>query len=101
LHDANTSKSQNSLRWKNSRTPAICPHQEGQLKEAGEGSEAGAHCLIDAMTKKQHKRIAAIKQKCDQEESKRMWFLIKRMVKDPHSPSVLRVQRVVDGEVKE
>ncbi len=30
-----------------------------------------------------------------------MWFLIKRMVKDPQSPSVLRVQRVVNGEVKE
>jgi hypothetical protein len=31
-----------------------------------------------------------------------MWYLIKRMVKDPHSPSVLRrVQRVVEGEVKE
>jgi hypothetical protein len=30
-----------------------------------------------------------------------MWYLIKRMVKDPHSPSVLRVQQVVEGEVKE
>jgi hypothetical protein len=30
-----------------------------------------------------------------------MWFLIKWTVKDPQSPSVLRVQRVVDGEVKE
>ncbi len=30
-----------------------------------------------------------------------MWYLIKRTVKDPHSPSVLRVQRVVEGEVKE
>ncbi len=30
-----------------------------------------------------------------------MWFLIKRTVKDPQSPSVLRVQRVVNGEVKE
>ncbi len=29
-----------------------------------------------------------------------MWYLIKRTVKDPHSPSVLRVQRVVEGEVK-
>jgi hypothetical protein len=34
-------------------------------------------------------------------KSKRMWFLIKRMVKDPQSPSVLQVQRVVSGEVKE
>jgi hypothetical protein len=30
-----------------------------------------------------------------------MWYLIKRTVKDPHSPSVLRVQRVIEGEVKE
>ncbi len=30
-----------------------------------------------------------------------MWYLIKRTVKDPHSPSVLRVQRVVEGKVKE
>jgi hypothetical protein len=30
-----------------------------------------------------------------------MWYLIKQTVKDPHSPSVLRVQRVVNGEVKE
>ncbi len=39
-------------------------------------------CLIVAMTKKQYKRVVAIKQKCSQEESKHMWFLIKRTVKD-------------------
>jgi hypothetical protein len=58
-------------------------------------------CLINAQTKRQHKRVAAIKQKCNWEESKQMWYLIKRTVKDLHSPSVLRVQRVVNGEVKE
>ncbi len=58
-------------------------------------------CLMDAQEKKQHKRAAAIKQKCHREESKRMWFLIKWTVKDPQSPSVLWVQRVVNGEVKE
>jgi hypothetical protein len=58
-------------------------------------------CLIDAQSKRQHKRAAEIKQKCNHEESKRMWYLIKRTVKDPHSPSVLRVQRVVKGEVNE
>ncbi len=58
-------------------------------------------CLIEAQTKKQHKRVAAIKQKCNRKESKCMWYLIKRTVKDPHSPSVLRVQQVVKGEVKE
>ncbi len=30
-----------------------------------------------------------------------MWYLIKRTVKDPHSPSVLRVQCIVEGEAKE
>jgi hypothetical protein len=30
-----------------------------------------------------------------------MWFLIKQMVKDPQSPSVLQVQSVVNGEVQE
>jgi hypothetical protein len=49
-------------------------------------------CLIDAQEKKQHKQEATIKQKCQREESKRMLFLIKRTVKDPQSPSVLRVQ---------
>ena len=58
-------------------------------------------CLIDAQTKRQHKRVAAIRQKCSREESKRMWYLIKRTVKNPANPSVLRVQRVVNGEVKE
>ncbi len=57
--------------------------------------------MIDAQEKRQHKQAATIKQKCQREESKRMWFLIKRTVKDTQSLSVLRVQRVVNGEVKE
>jgi hypothetical protein len=58
-------------------------------------------CLIEAQTKKQHKREAEMKQKINRKESKRMWYLIKWTVKDPHSPSVLRVQCVVEIEVKE
>jgi hypothetical protein len=58
-------------------------------------------CLIEAPTKRQHKRVAEIKQRINREESKRMWYLIKRTVKDPPSPSVLRVQRVIEGEVHE
>ena len=58
-------------------------------------------CLIDAQSKRQHKQVVEIKQKCNREDSKRMWYMIKRTVKDPDSPSVLRVQRVVEGEVKE
>jgi hypothetical protein len=30
-----------------------------------------------------------------------MCYLIKRTVKDPHSPSVFKVQRVINGETKE
>jgi hypothetical protein len=56
-------------------------------------------CLIEAQTKRQHKRVAEIKQRINPEESKRMWYLIKGTVKDPHSPSVLRVQRLIEGEV--
>jgi hypothetical protein len=48
-----------------------------------------------------HKQVVAIKQKCNREESKQMWHLIKWTVKDPCSPSVLRVQWVVNGEVKD
>ncbi len=56
---------------------------------------------MDAQSKRQNERAKAIKLKLHQEESKRMWYLIKRTVKDPHSPSVLKVQRVVEGEIKE
>jgi hypothetical protein len=35
------------------------------------------------------------------ENSKKVWYLIKRTVKDPRGPSVLKVQQVVDGEVQE
>ncbi len=58
-------------------------------------------CLIEAQTKSQHKSAAEIKQKINCKECKRMCYLIKRTVEDPHSPSVLGVQRVVVGEVKE
>ncbi len=58
-------------------------------------------CLIEAQTKRQHKRVGEIKQRINREESKGMWYLIKRTVKDPHSPSVLRVQCVIEGEVNE
>jgi hypothetical protein len=37
----------------------------------------------------------------NQEESKQMWHLIKRTVKDPHNSSVLKVQQVFGGKTKE
>jgi len=49
-------------------------------------------CLIDAETKKQRDCVRDIKQTINREESKRMWS---------HSPSVLKVQRVIDGETKD
>ncbi len=30
-----------------------------------------------------------------------MWYLIKRTVKDPHSPNILKVQRVINDDVQE
>jgi hypothetical protein len=58
-------------------------------------------CLVNSMEKKQKKRTAAIKQTINREESKRLWYLIKKTVKDPHSPSILKVQRVMNGKIKE
>ncbi len=57
--------------------------------------------LVDVQEKHDNTRANKIKQKIHQEESKRMWYLIKRTIKDPCSPSVLRVQCVVNGETQE
>ncbi len=54
--------------------------------------------LIDAHKKHDNTQANKIKQKIHQEESNRMWYLIKRTIKDPCSPSALRVQRVVDSK---
>jgi hypothetical protein len=59
------------------------------------------NCLVNPMEKKQKRCMAAIKQTINREESKRMWYLIKKTVKDPHSPSMLKVQRIMNGEIKE
>jgi hypothetical protein len=59
------------------------------------------NCLINAIKKKQKSPAAAIKQKINREDSKQMWYFIKRTVKDPQSLRVLKVQRVIDGKVKE
>jgi hypothetical protein len=59
------------------------------------------NCLIDAMEKKQKSSTVAIKQKINREDSKQMCYLINWTVKDPQSPSVLKVQRVINGKVKE
>jgi hypothetical protein len=53
------------------------------------------------MEKKQRKQTAVIKQTINREESKRMWYLIKQTVRDPQSPSVLKVQCVINGKIQE
>jgi hypothetical protein len=58
-------------------------------------------CLVDLLEKKQKKHTTAIKQKINREESKRMWYVIKQMVKDHQSPSILKVQQVINGEPHE
>ncbi len=54
---------------------------------------------MDSLEKKQKKRTTAIKQTINQEESKRMWYVIKRTVKGLQSPSVLKVQQVINGKI--
>jgi hypothetical protein len=58
-------------------------------------------CSVDSMEKKQKKCTAAIKQTINREESKRMWYLIKQTVRDPQSPSVLKVQCVINDKTQE
>jgi len=71
-------------------------------KQAGELRKAHLReCLIQAQTKGQPSKIRAIKQQMQRENSKKVWYLIKRTVKDPRSPSVLKVQQVINGEVQE
>ena len=80
-----------------------CRIRKGELRQQAKGLRK-VHLrdrLIDAQTKKQQEKVRDIKQIINREESKRMWYLIKRTVKDPHSPSVLKVQRVINGETKE
>jgi hypothetical protein len=57
--------------------------------------------LVDSMEKKQKKCTAAIKQTINREESKRMWCLIKQTVIDLQSPSVLKVQHVINSKTQE
>ncbi len=71
-----------------------CRIQKAELRNQAKGLRK-VHlqdCLIDAETKKQRDCVRDIKQTINREESKRMWS---------HSPSVLKVQRVIDGETKD
>ncbi len=81
----------------------FCRIQNAELMKQAKGLQK-VHlrdCMLDAQSKQQNKQSKAIKQMLHHEESKQMCYLIKRMVKDPHSPSDLKVQRIIDGEVEE
>ena len=54
-------------------------------------------CLIDAQAKQQEERARGIRQKIDREHNVRMWYLIQQTVKEPRSPAVIKVQKVVNG----
>ncbi len=71
-----------------------CRIRKGELRQQAKGLRK-VHLQdrrIDAQTKKQQEKVRDIKLIINQEESKRMWYLIKRTVKDPHSPSILKIQ---------
>ena len=71
-------------------------------KQAGELRKAHLReCLLQAQTKRQPTKVRAIKQQMQRENSKKVWYVIKRTVKDPPAHSVLKVQQVVNGEVQE
>jgi len=81
----------------------FCRIRKAELRQQAKGLRKVhlRYCLLDAQSKQQNKRAKAIKLKLHREESKRMWYLIQRTVKDPHSPSILKVQRVVKGKIEE
>ena len=71
-------------------------------KQAGELRKAHLQeCLITAQANNKSEKVREIKQRMNRESSKKSWSLIKRTVSDPRSPSVLKIQKVVDGEVLE
>ncbi len=61
----------------------FCRIRKAELRQQAKGlRKVHLHdCLIDAQTKKQHKQVKDIMQTIHQEESKRMWYIIKRTVK--------------------
>ncbi len=66
----------------------FCRIQKAELRKQAKGLRK-IHlqdCLLDMQAKRQNKQAKVIKQMLHREESKLMWYLMKRMVKDPHSP---------------
>jgi hypothetical protein len=71
-------------------------------KQAGELRKAHLReCLMNAQANNKPEKARAIKQRMQRESSKKSWSLIKQTVSDPRSPSILKIQKVVDGEVLE
>lgn len=74
-----------------------------QLKETTPGLRKVhlRNMLIEAQEKGQSSREKGIKAKIEGEHMNRMWYLIKRVTKDPQSPAILKVQRVANNKVME
>jgi hypothetical protein len=58
-------------------------------------------CLLQAQANKKATKTREIKQRMQRENNKKVWYLIKRTVRDPRSPPVLKVQQIIDGELHE
>ena len=71
--------------------------------EAGKGTKEGPSLQLSYQLdgEKAEKVDGGYQANYNREESKGMWYLIKRTVKNPHSPSVLKVQRVIEGKTQE
>jgi hypothetical protein len=72
----------------------FCQIRKAELQKQAKGLQK-VHlrdCLLDVQSKRQNEHAKSHQAKAPSRRKQTMWYLIKRMVKDPHSPSVLRVQ---------
>ena len=62
----------------------FCRIRKADLRQQAKGLHKVhlRNCRLDAQSKRQNEQAKDIKLKLHQEESKRMWYLIKRTVKD-------------------
>jgi hypothetical protein len=82
---------------------AVCKDQESRPTEAGKRAKKSPSSRQPRRIngEETEKQTAAIKQTKNREESKRMWYLIKQTVRDPQSPSDLKIQRIINGKIQE
>ena len=73
--------------------------RKAELRKAAPGLRQ-AHlrdCLLAAQLKKDKEKTKAIKDRIQREHNKRMWATIKKVVKDPPTRSVVKVERLENG----